>query len=335
MNNEGETILNPTKRTFTNPILEPGADPYMVRHTDGFYYMMVTTNRNLVIWKSRTMSDIGQGERKVIWTAPEEGPTSKQVWAPELHFRDGKWYVYFAATDGHYTNRRMYVLENDSEDPFADRWVEKGKIAANPDRWAIDGTVLRRGEETYFVWSGWEGFEREAQRIYIARMSNPWTITGERVELSRPEYDWERVRRAEGMPYINEGPAMLYRNGRIFLVYSASMFHTDGYCLGMLTADESSDLMDPASWRKSPQPLFTTSVENRVFGPGHNSFVLSPDGTEDWIVYHAYPATTSEGGTVRSTRIQRFTWKPDGTPDFGVPIPNGVALEVPSGETEE
>jgi GH43 family beta-xylosidase len=321
--------------TFMNPILENGADPYMYKHTDGFYYLTVTTNRNIKLWRSRTMSAIGKGESQVIWTAPEAGPMSKQVWAPELFHLDGKWYVYFAATDGPFTNRRMYVLENGSTDPFSDAWVVKGKIAAETDRWAIDGTVLIRGSERYFVWSGWDGWEREAQRIYIARMSDPWTITGDRAELSKPEYSWEQVRaQGDNMPYINEGPAVLYRNGRIFILYSGSFFHSDAYCLGMLTADENADLMNPASWSKSPQPLFQTSVENKVFGPGHNSFVQSPDGTEDWIVYHAYSQSTSEGGNgnKRSARMQKLGWNEDGTPNLGTPLPEGLPISVPSGE---
>jgi GH43 family beta-xylosidase len=321
--------------TFQNPIMDNGPDPYMVKHTDGFYYYVATTGRNITVWKSKTMSGMKHGQSKAIWTAPAAGPCSRDTWAPEIHHIDDKWYVYFAASDGNFVNRRMYVLENASKDLFADTWVEKGKIAAPTDRWAIDGTVLNNGGEYYFIWSGWEGETRVAQHIYIARMSNPWTIGSERAELSRPTFDWEKVRMAgKDMPYINEGPAVLKRNGNLFIAYSASVFTSDDYCLGLLTADERSDLMDPASWVKASRPVFQKSIENHVFGPGHNSFVTSPDGSEDWIVYHAFSVPSSQTGRVRSARMQKFTWKADGTPDFGIPLPIDAEIDVPSGEEE-
>ncbi|MDR9856381.1 family 43 glycosylhydrolase [Paenibacillus sp. VCA1] len=64
---------------------------------------------------------------------------------------------------------------------------------------------------------------------------------------------------------------------------------------------------------------------------GHNSFTTSPDGREDWIVYHALSAP-GEDTALRATRIQKFGWKPDGTPDFGIPVSDEHALPLPSGE---
>ncbi|MDF2962983.1 MAG: hypothetical protein K0S39_4718 [Paenibacillus sp.] len=329
----GATILEKIKTTFKNPIMDNGPDPYMYKHTDGLYYFVATNGGNITVWKSKSMTGIKHSQSKVIWTPPESGPTSKDIWAPEIFNIDKKWYVYFAASDGNFTNRRMYALENASEDLFADTWVEKGKIAALTDRWAIDGTVLNNNGFYYFIWSGWEGETRVSQNIYIARMNNPWTISGDRVELSRPTFDWEKVKGAgKDMPYVNEGPAVLQRNGHIFVAYSGSVFSSDAYCLGLLTAGEHSDLMNPASWTKSSKPVFQKSFENKVYGPGHNSFVTSPDGSEDWMVYHAYAVSPSKGGKIRSARMQKFTWKTDGTPDFGVPLPITAEIEVPSGE---
>jgi hypothetical protein len=90
--------------------------------------------------------------------------------------------------------------------------------------------------------------------------------------------------------------------------------------------------MDPASWKKSPQPVFTQSKENGVYAPGHNSFFKSPDGREDFILYHANSKPGLGCGRFRSPRAQRFSWKKDGTPDFGVPVKEGVELPAPSGE---
>jgi GH43 family beta-xylosidase len=124
---------------------------------------------------------------------------------------------------------------------------------------------------------------------------------------------------------VNEVPAVIKRNGRIFLTYSASA--TDfNYCMGLLAADENSDLLDPASWKKSQAPVYATSEENRQFGPGHNSFTVSEDGKEDLLVYHARNYKEIIGDPLkdpnRHTRVQRLGWKKDGTPDFGVPVPD-------------
>lgn len=313
--------------TFCNPIAE-GADPWVYRHTDGFYYMTLTTGHNVTLWRSRCLSGIGGGEKKILWTPPLFGPNSKNLWAPELHFLRGKWYVYFAADDGRNENHRMYVLENDHADPFQGQFVERGRIAdPGADTFAIDGTVFQAGDRLYFVWSGWEGCVNERQNLYIAPMSDPWAIRGPRVEISRPTYAWETV----GRPHVNEGPQVLCYGGAVHLVYSASGSWTDEYCLGLLTAPRDADLLIPTSWRKHALPVLCSG--NGVFAPGHASFVKSPDGCEDWIVYHA--ARSQGAGWDRNIRAQRFTWDDSGKPCFGCPVPPGVPMKRPGGELPE
>jgi len=71
-------------------------------------------------------------------------------------------------------------------------------------------------------------------------------------------------------------------------------------------------------------------LENKVFAPGHNSFFKSPDGKEDWILYHANSEPGQGCGKHRSPRAQKFTWNADGTPHFGEPVKEGMVLAVPS-----
>lgn len=240
-----------------------------------------------------------------------------------MHYIDDKWYVYFA-TESAERDHRMYVLENASPDPFEGTWELKGQVKDPHDDWAIDGTVLQVEGQLYFAWSGWEDDQGGKQIIFIARMSNPWTIASERVEISRPEYDWETNHR----PLINEGPQFMIKNNTINLVYSASGSWTDDYCLGLITADVSADLMDPNSWTKREQPIFQSA--NGLFGPGHHSFTSSPDGKEDWIVYHT--AKWSGAGWTRLVRAQPFTWHDDDTPNLGEPLDPNMPIPAPSGE---
>ncbi|MDR0352992.1 MAG: family 43 glycosylhydrolase, partial [Opitutaceae bacterium] len=101
--------------TFTNPIAI-GADPWLVRH-DGAYYCCQSEN-DLGVAICKSTSPASLGERRVVWRAPAKGPHSKQIWAPELHFLDGRWYVYVAASNGDNATHRMIVLESATNDPL-------------------------------------------------------------------------------------------------------------------------------------------------------------------------------------------------------------------------
>ena len=330
---------SPGADTFTNPLLPSGPDPWVLQK-DGVYYYMHTTGRNLTLRRTRDLSRLAEAETKVLWTPPDSGLYSRNIWAPEIHFLDGRWYVYFAADDGANRNHRMWVIENDAPDPFDGEWRLRGKVADPADRWAIDGSVFEHRGRRYFVWSGWPGGENGVQNIYIAPMANPWTLAGERVLLSTPTFPWERhgdIRRenpADGPPHVavNEGPQILKRGDRLFLIYSASGCWTDHYTLGMLSADAASDPLDAAAWTKSAEPVFTGSPAAQAYAPGHNSFFTSPDGREDWILYHANPEPGLGCSGRRSPRMQRIEWRPDDTPDFGTPVKLGEPIERPSGE---
>lgn len=320
-------------KTFTNPLFQSGADPWII-YRDSVYYFTCTSGSNLFISKGRNLNDLKQSERKVIWTPPAGTMYSKQIWAPELHFINGKWYMYFAADDGKNENHRMYVVENQSPDPFSGTWEFKGKVSDPSDKWAIDGSVFEYRGRLYFIWSGWEGDVNGQQNIYIAKMENPWTISGQRILISTPEHPWETVgdlNNPNDVPHVNvnEGPVALQKDGRLFIIYSASGCWTDNYCLGMLTLS-GIDPMNASSWKKNPLPVFSQDAEAGVFAPGHNSFFRSPDGKEDWILYHANPQAGQGCGRFRSPRTQKFVWRKDGTPDFGRPAVTSVSFQLPS-----
>nr|WP_256711207.1 family 43 glycosylhydrolase [Paenibacillus sp. FSL H7-0331] len=313
---------------FYNVIMQTGADPWVYKHTDGYYYNVFANSSGIMIRRAKTITGIEAGERSLAWTPVKGTMYSSNVWAPEMHYlkdTDGKskWYIYFAADNGTNANHRMYVLENASENPLTGTWEFKGKITDSTDRWAIDGTVLTVNEKHYFIWSGWEETDGSFQNLYIAQMSDPRTISSERVLLSTSEHDWE-----SSPARINEGPQVTIKGDTINLVYSANGSWTDSYCLGLITAKTGDDLMNPGSWVKKDMPIFSSA--NGVYGPGHHSIVTSPDGTEDWIIYHA--ARWQGSGWTRKVHTQKFTWNADNTPNLGKPTDPNTPIAKPSGE---
>ncbi|GAB3425814.1 glycoside hydrolase family 43 protein [Niabella aquatica] len=325
--------LSKNVETFTNPLLSSGADPYSF-YKDGYYYYTHTSGSKLVLWKTKNLAALKTAQRKTVWTPPANTAYSKELWAPQIQYIRGKWYMYFAADDGHNHNHRMYVIENESPDPMEGEWVFKGKVADAADRWAIDADVFEHKGVLYMIWSGWEGEVNGQQNIYIARMKNPWTLESERVKISVPQYDWETHGYLKGetpeQVNVNEGPQFLKHKDKIFIIYSASGCWTDHYTLGMLSINADEDLLTAHNWKKHPEPVFKAAPENGVYAPGHNSFFKSPNGKEDWILYHANSAPGQGCGGHRSPRAQRFTWNKDGTPHFGKPVSADTPLAVPA-----
>lgn len=313
---------------FSNPISDL-ADPHITFYNN-YYYLTGTTGSNITIKKATTLNALKFAAGVVVFTPPSGGPCCN-FWAPELHRINNTWYVYYTAGTGmDLSSQRTWVIENASDDPVAGTWTDKGQIFHPSENfWAIDGSVFQLQQKSYFLWSGHSDASNTVQHIYISEMSNPWTLTGPRVALSSPEYLWERNGE------INEGPVVVQKNGKVFLIYSASGCWTDDYALGMLSMNESGDPLNKSSWTKSDQPVFVTNASAFAYGPGHNGFFLSPDGTEVWNTYHA---TTIEAGAcdfTRTTRAQKVLWNGDGTPDFGSPMKTGETFVAPSGEIEQ
>lgn len=309
-------------RTFNNPVVNGAPDPWMLKHTDGFYYFMMTLRDRLELWRSQSMTEISDGDKKVIWM-PTGGDYGFYLWAPELHRIQDCWYVYYTANDGgRDETRRVCVLRNKSDNPMEGNWEWIGPLMT--ERAGLDGTVMELRGELYFLYAGYGHFPQYGSAIYIVRMEDPYTLKGDEVMLTAPTLEWEQ----QGGMAINEGPVILQRNGQIFLVYSASTTWSEDYCLGMLTMQLSEDPMVPHSWSKSPTPVFRKSEENRIYATGHNCFTVSPDGQEDWIVYHALPYPGADV-KLRSMYLQKFDWHPNGAPHFGEPLAEDIRF--PSG----
>ncbi len=313
--------------TFTNPIIK-GGDPY-VTQKDGYYYYMETIGDQIKIWKTKNMSMVGSAPSVTVFDPPT-GVNSQNMWAPEMNFIDGKWYLYYTGGSGPDITQRTWVAENASADPTQGVFVDKGRLfTANTDFWAIDGNIMEYKGTRYFLWAGRPDLtnENKTQNLYIAKMKNLWTLEGDATMISQPTYSWEK--RGFG---VNEAPEFLLNGDKAFIIYSASYCGTDDYCLGQLSLKENGNPLTASDWIKENQPVFSKNAQNNTYGPGHNSFFKSPDGTENWLIYHANAKSGEGCGGNRYARMQKFVFDADGSPNFGEPAAPGVKLTRPSGE---
>lgn len=315
-----------TGETIMNPLVRQRADAQVFRHTDGWYYMTgsVPEYDRLVLRRARTVAGLATAPERVLWRHLASGSMSGFVWAPELHLIDGRWTMYFAAGPSgggaDVFRIRTYAVTCDGPDPMTGGWSVLGQLSTPWDTFTLDSTSFVHLGVRYLAWAQREPGIDTNSNLYIAPLATPLTLAAAPARLSVPTLPWE----VQGFK-VNEAPAMLSRHGRLFLTYSASA--TDSrYCMGMLTARADANIMDPAAWSKSPVPVFVSSPEHDVWGPGHNSFTVDADG-RDLLVYHARDYKVIQGDPLfdanRHTRVQPIRYRADGTPEFGVPVRNG------------
>lgn len=315
-----------TTAAAENPLVKQRADAQVFRH-DGAYYMTASVPEydRLILRRASTLAGLSAAEEAVVWRRPASGRMAGYIWAPELHLIDGRWHLYFAAGDSDDKFRiRTYVLRAAGSDPLTSKWELLGKLATPWDTFTLDSTIFEHRGVRYVSWAQHEpGFDNNTN-VYLAPLATPTTLARAPARLTAPTLEWE----TRGFK-VNEAPAFLARNGRLFMAYSASA--TDArYCLGLLTAPDDADLMNPSVWTKSSQPVFVSSAATGVYGPGHNSFTVDEQG-HDLLVYHGRDYEKIVGDPLfdpnRHTRIQRLYFRADGTPDFGIPVGNGTLPE--------
>lgn len=290
----------------TLPLLEQRADPYVYRHSNGKYYFTASVPAFdfIELRSADTLEGLSSAQPRVVWTRHAEGPMSKNIWAPEIHYLKGKWYIFFAAAQDDADPRgcfdhRTYVLVNPNADPMEGEFTELLQLKTDWETFTLDSTVLINKGETYLIWAQRDPAIDSNSNLYIARMPEPGVLELPGVMLTQPEYEWECL----GFR-VNEGPSVLHHGGKLYLTYSGSATD-ERYAMGLLAADENADLLDPASWKKSPVPVMVTEPKNNLYGPGHNSFTKDEAGN-DVLVFHARPYPGFKGGALSDPNRHAF-----------------------------
>lgn len=308
-----------------NPIVEQRADPFVYLHSDGYYYFTasVPAYDRIEVRRATSLDKLATTEEIVdVWIKPANGALSDLIWAPEIHYIDGSWYIYFAAAPNREIKNnafqhRMYALSCDDSNPITGHWNAPVQVNSGIESFCLDATSFEHLGQRYYLWAQKDPVIEGNSCLYIAAMASPTELASAPVMLTKPELDWE----IQGF-LVNEGPAVLKRNGKIFVTYSASATD-ERYCMGMLTIDDDADLLDAKQWKKSLNPVFSTNYQEGIFGPGHNSFTTNHAGTTDYMIYHARNYRHIEGDPLwdpnRHACVQAITWDTNGYPIFSPP----------------
>lgn len=304
-------------------LIKNRADPWVYRAAADSYYFTASVPEfdRIELRHSSSIKGLAKAEAKVIWRKKGKGPMSANIWAPEIHQIDGSWYIYFAAGKAEELfHIRTYVLKNSSADPFQGQWQELGPLNTGWDSFNLDATHFEHQGQHYLIWAQQDKKQSYNSALWIAKMRSATELELPATLLTEPTLDWETL----GYK-VNEGPAVLIKNDKVWLAYSASA--TDHrYAMGLLSAPTDADLLKTESWTKATKPVFSTNDSLKRFGPGHNSFVLAPDGVTHLMLYHARDYKEIQGNPLqdgnRHTRVRPLYWTAQGQLDFAQDKPD-------------
>lgn len=301
--------------TYTNPVYgDYFADPFVLRH-DGTYFAYGTAPHgpDRQVFPVLASPDLVRWQR-AGWalTLP---PGADDAWAPEVAFDGQRFYLYYSAHGIDGRDHQLRVAHSPHPlDPFADC----GSVLVPDDPFTIDAHPFQDHDGQWYLFYARNFLEPDAEArigtgIVVDRLLTMTSLAGEPRVVVRPHADWQLFQAQRAIYggvydwHTVEGPALRYHDGRYFCFYSGGAWERENYGVSYVVADH------PLGPYRSPAGLdgpLLRSVAGRVIGPGHNSFTLSPDGTREYIVYHAWdPARTA-----RLMRIDRLMWDDAGHP---------------------
>jgi GH43 family beta-xylosidase len=298
-------------------------DPFAIKYLDTFYlYHSGETagRRGISVHRSKDLVD---WEFAGYALEPaEEGWAWSDLWAPEVVYERGVFYMYVSATrrrrgdapptrwqhgEGDDEGRRLGLARATSPlGPFT--------LDAQPlvDGWSIDGHPFRDDDGAMWLFYNVRTEDLDVDGtlpgtgIVCDRLLAPDRLAGEPIPVALPSEAWEGL--ADGHWYWNEAPYVLKRRGLYYGLYSGGAFYDGTYAVGLVEASSPT-----GPWRKDAVNRVLRG-SGRLTGPGHVSFVFGPDVATRYAVYHAYV----DGEPGRKVVLDRFHWAGD-RPAIGGP----------------
>lgn len=302
---------------YQNPVFdEYMADPFVLRH-EGQYYAYGTGSLSPEGWPFPILhsTDLVNWEQRGWSLIPAGGD---EFWAPEVAHHDGIFHMYYSAhgINGH--DHQLRVATSASPlGPFKD----VGRVLIPNEPFTIDAHPFRdRDGQWYLFYSQdfltLDGEYRVGTGIVVDRLLDMFTLAGEPRVVVRPHADWHIFKAQRPMYgavydwHTVEGPALRLHNDRYYCFYSGGAWERDNYGISYVVADS---VLGPYSQPSGDDPVLMRSVPGHLIGPGHNSFTESPDGSQEYIVYHAWDPAMS----ARRMCIDPLNW------DNGSPVIKG------------
>lgn len=305
--------------TYQNPLPIEVADPFIFREGYTYYLYGTEARDGLFVWTSPDLVHWTHRGHALQRTADMWSRHS--FWAPELFKHRDKYYLHFTAmggTERDRRRRRVVLAEGDS--PLGPFKEVKAPWFDGVDRPIIDGHVFRDDDGQLFLYTVHLDTppKHKCFEIHVQKLDENLNPSAESTACISPTLDWEG-----GM--VNEGPFVLRRGDTYVLTWSANPYWDRNYSVGIATAKSP---LGP--WTKSTAGPILKPTDH-VSGPGHHSFVESPDGKELFIAYHVHRDPTNGKGA-RMLAIDRVRWvEVAGHPTLKVQGPTHTPQPMPSG----
>lgn len=298
-------------------------DPFMLKISENEYYMYCTSASNgFYCWRSEDM--VNWGEKKMCYVREMDSWGVDCFWAPEVVSYEGKYYMFYTAKNHNGSLRIGLAIADKPEGPFVDY---KNEPLFDFGYAAIDANVLIDDDGSKYLYYSRDCSENmvdgiHTSQIYVVQLADDMKSTvGEAFFLTTPDLKWERI---AGNYMWNEGPEVIKHNDTYYLSYSGDYFESPGYSVGYATSNSP---MGPFTKPDNNRILHSIGIKD-VSGPGHHSFVLSPDDSELWIAYHSHTSVIAPSGN-RKVNIAKAGFSEDGRLYINGPLTS--AQPLPSG----
>lgn len=301
----------------------PGADPTVIvlpadRGEDWHYYAFVT-GRGIPILRSRDLrrwDSLARVFDQLPDWLPKEVPGVSAIWAPDISYHDGLFYLYYAASTFGSQRSVIGLVVNKSIDPQSPdyRWEDRGKVVESfpgqSDYNAIDPALFvdRDGKWYLFFGSFWSGIKAIDLTPGVGKPPKDARIVS---IAARPHHPSHAI----------EAPFVVFRDGLYYLFVS-----WDRCCDGAksdykVAVGRSKHVLGPyndADGRPMLQgggKLILTGNE-RWRGPGHNCVIQVANNW--WFIHHTYDM--QHLSQHRILQVRPMTWSKDGWPQVGEPL---------------